>query len=218
MHMTESLVTPPKFRRRAKARPDEVLDAALGLFAAQGYARTSVEQIARAAGLSKGAVYLYFPSKQSLLEGLVRRAVVPVADEALRRIADYRGDPRPLIRQVFGFLRDSLADPAVLQVPKLVIREAVAAPDIARMYRIEVLDRVLPAFIGLIAQAVSAGHIRPVDPELVLRCLLGPVLLHLVLAEVFAITPKGGLELDLMIDTHLTLLFAGLEPEKGHHD
>ena len=194
-----------------------MLDAALGLFSKQGYAQTSVDQIARAAGVSKGAVYLYFPSKQSLLEGLVRRAVVPAANEALERIADFRGDPRPVIRQVFGFLRKRLADPALLQVPKLVIHEAVAAPDIAQMYRAEVLDRVLPAFAGLITQGVAGGHIRAVDPELTLRCLIGPVLLHLVLAEVFDITPKGGLELDRLIDTHLTLLFAGLEPEKGRH-
>ena len=69
----------PKFRRRAEARPDEVLDAALALFVDQGYAHTSVAAIAKAAGISKGAIYLYFPSKQAILEALVRRAVTPVA-------------------------------------------------------------------------------------------------------------------------------------------
>ena len=52
----------PKFRRRAEARPDEVLDAALDLFIEKGFAETRVEDIAKRAGLSKGAVYLYFPS------------------------------------------------------------------------------------------------------------------------------------------------------------
>ena len=65
----------PKFQRRAEDRPDEVLDAALSLFSTKGYARSSVSEIARAAGLSKGAVYLYFPSKHDILLGLVRRAV-----------------------------------------------------------------------------------------------------------------------------------------------
>jgi AcrR family transcriptional regulator len=69
----------PKFRRRAGARPDEVLDAALDLFISKGFANTRVEDIATAAGLSKGAVYLYFPSKEAILEGLVKRAVVPIA-------------------------------------------------------------------------------------------------------------------------------------------
>lgn len=69
--MTKPVKTGPKFRRRAEARPDEVLDAALEQFMAKGFAATRVEDIAKAAGLSKGAVYLYFPSKQALLEGLV---------------------------------------------------------------------------------------------------------------------------------------------------
>ena len=68
----------PKFRRRAEARPDEVLDAALDLFIENGFAATRVDDIAKRAGLSKGAVYLYFPSKEAIIEALVRRALVPV--------------------------------------------------------------------------------------------------------------------------------------------
>ncbi len=76
---------------RAEARPDEVLDAALALFVEKGFANTRVEDIAVRAGLSKGAVYLYFPSKEAILEGLVRRAVC----RSPRRITrDYVGDPR----------------------------------------------------------------------------------------------------------------------------
>lgn len=202
----------PKFRRRAEARPDEVLDAALDLFTRQGFTRTTVEQVAKKAGLSKGAVYLYFPSKQALLAGLVRRAIVPVADMALGVIADYRGDPRPVIRQMVGMLAGKIADPAVFAVPKLVIREAVGAPEIARMYREEVLDRAMPALAGLIAQGVEGGYIRKVDPELTIRSILGPLMMHMVMAEVFAIHPADGLALDRLIDNHLTILFAGLEP------
>ena len=203
----------PKFRRRAEARPDEVLDAALALFSAWGFAHTTVEQVARKAGLSKAAVYLYFPSKQALLAGLVRRAVAPVADLALGQIAEFRGDPRVLIRQILTMIAERLADPAAIAVPALILREAVAAPEMARVYRAEVLDRVLPAVRGLIAQGVMGGHIRAVDPDLTIRSLIGPVLAHMLLAQVFGIQPEGGLRLDLLIDNHIKILFAGLEPE-----
>ncbi len=205
----------PKFRRRAEARPDEVLDAALELFTKRGFSRTTVDQVAKRAGLSKGSVYLYFPSKKALLAGLVRRAVVPVANMALGVIADYRGDPRPVIRQLVGMLASNMNDPKVFAVPKLVIREAVGAPEIAQMYREEVLDRALPAMTRLIAQGVEGGHIRKVDPELTIRSILGPLMMHLVMAEVFSIKPEGGLALDRLADNHLTILFAGLEPEEA---
>lgn len=204
----------PKFRRRADARPDEVLDAALRLFSEQGYAKTTVEQIARRAGLSKGAVYLYFPSKDALLEGLVKRAVQPVAVQMIDAISGYRGDPRLVLRNAMFAMLGFMQNPDFAAVPKLILHEAVTAPVIAQMYRAEVLDRALPALTALLAQGVVGGFIRPIDPELTVRSVIGPIMLHILLAEVFAICPTDGLAMQRMIDNHLTILCAGLEPER----
>src|SRR5690606_21345086 len=133
----------PKFRRRAEARPDEVLDAALELFMEKGFAATRVEDIARRAGLSKGTVYLYFPSKEAVLEGLVRRAIIPVADSALAALADYQGDPRVVISRVIKMVGQRFSDPRIVAVPKVVLREVLGFPHLAEMYRVEVLDKVL---------------------------------------------------------------------------
>src|ERR1043166_2532280 len=113
----------PKFRRRAEARPDEVLDAALALFIEKGFAATRVEDIAAEAGLSKGAVYLYFPSKEAILEGLVKRAVLPVANSALGVIQNYAGDPRPVISTALKLVAGRLSDPKLIAIPRLLIRE-----------------------------------------------------------------------------------------------
>ena len=202
----------PKFKRRAEARPDEVLDAALKLFSAHGFAHTTVEAVGRAAGLSKAAVYLYFPSKKALLAGLVRRAVAPIADMAIGQIADFRGDPRPVIAMVMRLMATRLADPAVFAVPSLILREASVAPEMVQVYREEVLDRILPAARALIAQGVAGGFIRAVDPDLTLRSIMGPLLAHLLLAQVFGVQPEGGMQLNRLIDNHLSILIAGLEP------
>src|SRR5688500_16566535 len=135
----------PKFRRRAEARPDEVLDAALELFIEKGFASTRVEDIAKRAGLSKGTVYLYFASKEALLEGLVRRAILPIADSALATLHDYEGDPRIVLSLVLTMLAGRISDPKVIAMPKLIFREAMGFPGLAEMYRREVLDRVIPA-------------------------------------------------------------------------
>jgi AcrR family transcriptional regulator len=52
---------------------DDVRRAAVGLFAAQGYANTSVQQIVEAAGVTKGAMYHYFESKDDLLFAIYDR-------------------------------------------------------------------------------------------------------------------------------------------------
>ncbi|WP_372605240.1 TetR/AcrR family transcriptional regulator [Actibacterium sp.] len=205
----------PKFRRRAEARPDEVLDAALELFTEQGYARTTVEQIARRAGLSKGAVYLYFPSKDALLEGLVTRAIGPLTGAAFEMIAAHKGDPRPVIGQFLRMLAAAMSDEKIRAVPLLVLHEAPAAPDVAALFRRAVLDRALPAITALLAQGVAGGHIRAIDPELTTRTIMGPVLAHMILSRVFGIEPEGGLQMEKLVENHLSILFAGLEPPKG---
>lgn len=199
-----------KFRRRAGARPDEVLDAALALFMENGFAATRVEDIATRAGVSKGTVYLYFPSKDALLEGLVLRAIVPVADSALAAVAEHEGHPREIITLVLKALGARFSDPQVVAIPKIVLREATGFPHLAEIYRKAVLDRALPAFVGLIRRGIAAGHLRPVDPELTLRSVIGPILAHVILAEVFGVTPREGIELDRLIDNHLSILFDGL--------
>lgn len=200
----------PKFRRRAEARPDEVLDAALELFMENGFAATRVDDIARRAGLSKGTVYLYFPSKEAVLEGLVRRAIVPVADSALEALASYEGDPRSVIARVIRMVGQRFSDPRIVAVPKVVFREVLGFPHLAEMYRTEVLDKVLPVVVGLIRRGIEQGYLRPVDPELTVRSIIGPLMLHLLMAEVFGIIPEGGLSFDRLVDNHLTILFDGL--------
>ena len=74
---------------------------------------------------------------------------------------------------------------------------------------------MIPALTALIAQGVAGGHIRALDPELTVRSVVGPVLIHLLLAQVFGITGPQGLAMDRLVENHLILLNAGLGPEKG---
>ena len=200
----------PKFRRRAEARPDEVLDAALALFVEKGFASTRVEDIATRAGLSKGAVYLYFPSKEAILEGLVRRAVVPIATNALGFLNNYAGNPRLVITAVLKMVAGRLTEPKTIAIPKLLIREMIHFPEFAAMYRREVLDRVIPVVEQLIRGGIAEGYFRAVDPELSIRSIVGPVVLHMLMAEIFGIMPEAGLSVDRLIDNHLSILFDGL--------
>ncbi|HQZ11729.1 MAG TPA: TetR/AcrR family transcriptional regulator [Devosia sp.] len=205
----------PKFRRRAEARPDEVLDAALDLFMEKGFAATRVEDIAKRAGLSKGAVYLYFPSKEKILEGLVHRALVPVAESALAYATGYDGDPRLVITMMMKLIATRLSDPKVNAIPALIVREVRTFPELAEMYRREVLDRVLPVAEGLIRRGVEQGYFRPVDPELTIRSIVGPILLHIAMMEIFGITTKDGFAIEALIDNHLSILFDGLSAPGG---
>src|ERR1700727_2982822 len=77
----------PKFRRRKTARPAEIIEAALSVFAETGFAAAKLDEIARRAGVSKGALYLYFETKEDLFRAAIRGAVTPNL-EGIRAVAE----------------------------------------------------------------------------------------------------------------------------------
>ena len=68
-----SRVAAARHEEYAQARRDTILAAALRVFAQAGFAEATMDQVAAAADLSKAALYLYFPSKNSLLQSLLKR-------------------------------------------------------------------------------------------------------------------------------------------------
>ncbi|MCE9648637.1 MAG: TetR/AcrR family transcriptional regulator; helix-turn-helix transcriptional regulator [Parvibaculum sp.] len=63
-------------------KPSLILDAALSLFRQYGYRRTSMEDIAQAANVAKGTLYIYFKSKDELFEALARRLAAQIDADA----------------------------------------------------------------------------------------------------------------------------------------
>jgi hypothetical protein len=111
---------------------------------------------------------------------------------------------------VMKMLALKLSEPRILAIPRLIFREIIGFPELAGMYRREVLDKVLPVVAGLIRKGIDQGYLRPVDPELTVRSIVGPVMIHLVMNEIFGLRPRDGLAVDRLIENHLTILFDGL--------
>ncbi len=108
--------------RRKDARPGEIVAAALASFADRGYAATKLEDVAAAAGISKGTIYLYFPTKEDLFRAVVRQAVLPNVAAAEADIASHTGSSADLLRMLAQrFLR--LLDSDLTAIPKLVVAE-----------------------------------------------------------------------------------------------
>src|SRR5262249_21400985 len=98
-------LAPPDARGKLDrdARRRKVQRAAARVFAERGYARATIEEIARRAGLSVGAIYLYFQSKEDLYASLAQDALACFADELERRVAAC-ATPDEQLRAVWGAL------------------------------------------------------------------------------------------------------------------
>src|SRR5256885_16620289 len=76
-----------------------ILRAATEVFARNGYFNAKVADVARAAGVADGTVYLYFKSKEELLHSIFNRGVAAALEEARREIAPL-ADPREKLRRI----------------------------------------------------------------------------------------------------------------------
>lgn len=185
----------PKFRRRKADRPDEILAAALSVFAERGFAAAKLDHIAARAGVSKGALYLYFATKEELFLAVVDQAVAP----DLRRIgelaANHPGPFPDLARAVAELAPQVLARPEIGGVMKMIIGEARNFPSLARIWHDRVITPALEALAGAIAAAQARGEIRAGDPRLYAVGFIGPLLAGLIWRETFV--PVGAPPFDL---------------------
>src|ERR1700750_2342656 len=89
----------PRWQRRAEDRPREICAAALEVFAEKGFAAAKLDEIAKRAGVSKGALYLYFETKEQLFRAVVDQAIAPNIQIVRAMIAAHPGPLADLLRQ-----------------------------------------------------------------------------------------------------------------------
>ncbi|MCC7271613.1 MAG: TetR/AcrR family transcriptional regulator [Alphaproteobacteria bacterium] len=167
---------PPRWRRRKDARPAEIVAAALDAFAERGFAATRLEDVAARAGISKGTLYLYFPSKEELFKAVVRQTLLPNLAEAERRLATSDMPTPEMLSEIVGALVAAAAGRMGV-IPKLLIAEAGNFPDLARFYAEEVVARGMRLFARVIQRGIARGEFRAVDAVRAAPALAAPILL-----------------------------------------
>ncbi len=165
----------PRWTRRAEARPEEIVEAALAEFTARGFEAARMEDIAKAAGISKAAIYLYFPSKMALLEALIEAKVAPIAEQVAALSAAGRANPKHALRALADMAAHRMADPMIVAVPRLVLGLSGRFPEIADYYRTHVVEKARAALEALVRAGVEQGVFRNVDPRAATRAMIGPL-------------------------------------------
>ena len=205
----------PKWRRRSEARPGEITRAALDVFAEKGFAAAKLDEIAARAGISKGALYLYFETKEDIFRAVVRESVVPNLDMAETILAQTTLPFADMMRLMFGRVGEVAETTRLGAVIKLVIGESRNFPELARVWHDEVVSRTLSALSGALSRAQARGELRQGDPRLQAFSLMGPLLMGVVWRETFV--PVGAPDLDLkaLIAQHGETVLAGLAPAQS---
>ncbi len=147
------------------ARRAQILGAAKRCFARKGYHETKVDDIVREAGLSKGALYWYFKSKEELLDALCDSFVKETQEDFLKGSAVKTLDPDYLICDLGAMLMGRmLNDPE----HRLIWMEhwSMASRDAKGRKKVsEVHQGWLDILVPLIKKNIKEGKLKPVDPR-----------------------------------------------------
>lgn len=201
---------PKRRQRRKDARPQEMLQAALELFAEKGYAATRLDDIAARVGVSKGTVYLYFDSKEALFQALIRDGALPIL-EAVEGMVDALGSQpaRDLLRSVLYSYWEGIGNTPLGAIHKVMVCEARNFPEIAEYYNETYIRRGRGLLKRVLELGIARGEFRAVNPEVLLDVVFAPMMMLTIWRNSVGLCAEVAFTPDQFIDTHLDLLLNG---------
>lgn len=203
-------------RRRKEARPAELLDAALTLFVEKGFAATRSEEVAKAAGVSKGTLYLYFPSKEELLKAVIQHFLVNEITAGVEEAAAAADGPthQMMADLLVPWWTRAYEGPAS-GVFKLVVTEVRNFPEIAQFFAERVVNPGEALVRGLLQRGVERGEFQDVDIDAAVHSILMPMILLCVHKHTLGMCGSGPHDVNDdpigFMKAHLQLIFKGLE-------
>ncbi len=184
---------PQRGRGRPQARCDEetravIVDAARHAFAANGFAGTGMDSVARAAGVSTKTLYRLFPNKVALFEGMVTERTDTLVSTVKLRACD-GGDVEAALAEALVMCGELMLDGEVIALQRVVAGESDKFPDIAETFFNKAIMRTQGALADWLRVQVKRGTIAVDDVDIAAGMLLGMLALQPLRAAMFGHRP-----------------------------
>ena len=192
-----------------------IVNAAVPLFARNGFAGTTTRELAAAAGVSEALLFRHFPSKQSLYREILRLGCE--GDPALERLASLPASTETAIRivrfMVRRFVLGSECERRDLDLKmRLMLHSCLEDGDYARELFTTVAPRVVPLFVASLAAAAAAGDLKPVAASGANRFWFAH---HVAAMMAFGFLPQQGFipyegDIDLLVEEASDFILRGI--------
>jgi AcrR family transcriptional regulator len=208
--MTNLLETRTETRRRRKAeRPQEILEAAFLEFSRNGYATTTLDQIAERAGVTKGTIYVYFENKEHLFISMVRELMKGTLEPVCEMFERHEGSTADLLRAQFSFIYQHIVeDKRRREVVRMLIAEASRFPALADRYYEEIHRPCLELLTQAVQRGIDRGEIRRSAATECPLVIMAPIALVDLWMMMF--DDRHPLDLKTYFNAHLDMVLNGL--------
>ena len=155
--------SPPAGRPRSEEKRAAILEAAVTLFLTDGPGATSMDAIAREAGVSKQTVYSHFGDKESLFEACIQNKVSSYRVAEIPDLAEI--GLHEALTELAGRFMELLMDPHVVSMFRVVIGTAASHPEIGALFYRNGPERTIKALANLLGEHAARGDIEVDDPQ-----------------------------------------------------
>jgi TetR/AcrR family fatty acid metabolism transcriptional regulator len=171
-------VADPIQQQLVAARRNQILDAATQVFAAKGFYRTTIRDIAKTAGVADGTIYIYFANKAASLLGIMDRL-----NESSERPAHFaQGAHVDLRTFLAAYVRQRMAlVMANVDVFRVLLPEVIADPALRARYYQQTVQSTLVMAEQFLGARMARGEVRELEVQAVVRALTGMLVGVLVL-------------------------------------
>lgn len=193
-------------------RSEQIIDAALRVFARKGFTKATNKDIAREAGITPGLIYYYFESKEALFQTLIeRRSPLRLLSALPEQALDLPVEAflRFMLRQMLAFIEGD----QFVGLIRVILPEIVHSDNLYLSQTMTgVFGRVIEIISAYFAAKVQGGELRSLDTtmtaQLLLGCVIGFVLRRQVIHEPLAL----ALSHEQIIDTIVETMLKGMLP------
>jgi AcrR family transcriptional regulator len=209
------LDAPGRRRLRPEERRDEIMDAALAVFAASGFSHTTLNEVADHAGVTKGCLYHHFDSKEQLLRELIRTRLVrtpvgpaePATATGVPAVAAEGESPRMMVERIW----EHSQRPGQVELALLVLSELGKLPELGQFLFDEVVrpgrERVRAALAGAPESCNASDETLAVAAALVPAMVMGVAFTQ----HAFRSVDPDGPDADRLARAVSTFLTGGIE-------
>ncbi|MBD1888918.1 TetR/AcrR family transcriptional regulator [Coleofasciculus sp. FACHB-SPT9] len=200
--MRQTKMTEPK-QDGLGEKAEQILTGAMQEFLVHGYAATSMDRVAKAAGVSKATVYSYFQDKEGLFTALIQRFAYRKLSIIQRSLLP-EGDGRVMLRQLLTkALNEIICDSEEIALLRLIIGESGRFPELAQIF---VRTLVKPGVETLSQYLASSPNLKIADPEATARIFLGALVHFMMVQKMLHGQDILPMESDRLIDSLMNLL------------
>ena len=199
--------------RRKEARPGELLSAALDLFVDKGYAATRVEEVAARAGVSKGTLFLYFPSKEALFQAVVRDNIAGRFAEWNAELDEFAGSSAELVHHTMRQWWERIGQTQAAGITKIMMSEGPLFPELAAFYQNEVIAPGHALLRRILQRGIDRGEFHIPNLDWAVYSLIAPMIFLVMWRYSMAACCPSERAIDPLpfIETQVNLLLFGMQ-------